>query len=143
MENYFFLALGFWNIIGSIFLYLMLNQKLADNILRKWAEIITQPYDIGKYGSLWLLWAATTNTFFGVINIFATNWQKNNQIIVIYGDLFVYLTLFLAAILMLKDENFGKGHYVNIVLIFFWIVWGVYSFISNISKNIFTTSQSF
>ncbi|BAZ40569.1 hypothetical protein NIES4101_65300 [Calothrix sp. NIES-4101] len=78
MEKYFFLALGFWNIIGSIFLYLMLNQKLADNILRKWTEIITQPYEIGKYGSLWLLWAATTNIFFGVINIFAINWQESS-----------------------------------------------------------------
>ncbi|MEC4884936.1 MAG: hypothetical protein SAL70_26990 [Scytonema sp. PMC 1070.18] len=129
MENNFFLAVGFWNLIGSVFLYLMLNKTFADKVLRKWTGIITESYDIGKYGSLWLLWAATTNTFFGVINIFAVSWEPSSKVVVIYGDVFVYAALFLPAIVVLSNENYGKGHYVNILLGIFWIVWAVYSLI--------------
>lgn len=128
MDTYFLLAVGSWNLIGSIALYLMLNSTLADKILRDWTWIIAHPYDVGQYGSLWLWWAATTNTFFGAINIFAANWESTSQTIVIYGDLFVYGVLLLPAIVALKQEKYGygKGHIVNVVLGFVWILWDIF-----------------
>jgi hypothetical protein len=47
--------------LGSTALYLMLNEAIADRILRKWTQIIAYSYNVGKYGLMWPLWAATTN----------------------------------------------------------------------------------
>jgi hypothetical protein len=127
MENNFLRALGYFNLIGSVFLYLMLNKTFADKVLRNWTWIISEPYDIGKYGSLWLLWTATTNTFFSIINIFAANWEQTSKTVVIYGDLFVYAALLIPEIAVIRNKNFGSGHYVNILLGVFWILWAVFS----------------
>lgn len=126
MENYFLLALGSWNLIGSIVLYLMLNEAIADRILRIWTEIITYPYRAGKYGSFWLLWAATTNAFFGMVNIVATYWELASKITVIYGDLFVYSALLLPMLVALKNENYGRGLYISILLGIAWIGGAIY-----------------
>ena len=123
----FLLAVGYWNLIGSLVLYLMLKPTLADKILRLWTGIIAQPYEIGKYGALWLLWAATTNTFLGVINIFAAQWEFTSQTIIIYADLFVYGVFLISAIAALKNVNYGKGHFLNILLFLLWILWATYS----------------
>jgi len=40
MEDYFFVAIGYWNVIGSIVFYLMLNNAIADKLLRQWTEVI-------------------------------------------------------------------------------------------------------
>ena len=127
MENYFLLAMGYWNLIGSIALYLMLNEAIADTILRQWTEIITQPYQIDKYNSLWLLWAATTNTFFSAINIFAAEWESATQATVIGGDVFVYGIFLLSSIAALKQETYGRGLYITLVLKVFWIFWAIYA----------------
>ncbi|NJP10364.1 MAG: hypothetical protein HC866_13550 [Leptolyngbyaceae cyanobacterium RU_5_1] len=127
MENYFLLAIGYWNLIGSIVLYLMLNEAIADKILRQWIEIITVPYDVGKYGSLWLVWAASTNTFFSVINVLAVHWARTSQVVVVCGDLFVYGIFLLSIIVVLNDKNYGRGLYVSIFLTIFWMLWAIYS----------------
>lgn len=125
MENYFLLAIGYWNLIGSIVLYLMLNPAIADKILRQWTEIVTVPYDVGRYGSLWLVWAASTNTFFSVMNILTIRWAHTSQIAVICGDLFVYSVLLLSMTVVLNNENYGRGLYVSIFFSIFWIVWAI------------------
>lgn len=126
MKDVFLLSIGFWNLIGSIALFLMLNKAIADKLLRKWTWMITAPYDIGQYGNLWLLWAATTNTFFGAINLFAAHWESTSQIAVICGDLFVYGSLLIPAIVVLKSNDYGKGHFINVGLCVFWSLWAVY-----------------
>jgi len=45
-RTYFLLAIGYWNLLGSIALYLLLNTAIADKLLRQWTEIITQPNDL-------------------------------------------------------------------------------------------------
>lgn len=45
----------------------------------------------------------------------------------IYSDLFVYAALFIPEIAVIKNESFGSGHYVNIFLSAFWILWAVFS----------------
>jgi hypothetical protein len=127
MENYFLLAVGYWNLVGSIALYLMLNEAIADKLLRQWTKIITQPNEIGKYGSLWLVWAATTNTFFSVVNVFAVSWEQASQVTVICGDLFVYGILLLSMIVALNNKNYGRGVYIAILLSIFWMLWAGYS----------------
>lgn len=127
MENYFLLAIGYWNLIGSIVLYLMLNPAIADKLLRQWIEITTFSPDLGKYGSIWLLWAATTNTFFSVINIYAVHWSTSSKVTVIWGDSFVYCIFLLPMIVVFNNENYGRGLYVSILLSIFWILWAVYS----------------
>jgi hypothetical protein len=129
MEKYFLLSVGYWNLIGSIVLYLMLNQAFADKVMREWTFIFAYPYDIGKYGSLWLLWAATTNTFYSIINIFAAQWDTEIQTTVIAGNVFIYGSFLILSILAIKNENYGKGNYVNIILFLFWISWALYCLI--------------
>lgn len=126
MQTYFLLSVGCWNILGSIALYLMLNPAICDRILRKWIGMIAYPYDVGKYGSIWLIWAATTNTFFGLINILAINWGELARTEILYCDLFVYGVLLVPTILTLRNENFARGHYVNAGLGIFWILWALY-----------------
>jgi hypothetical protein len=104
MENYFLTSIGCWNLIGSIVLYLMLNNTIADRVLGHWTEIITHPYDAGKYGSFWLLWAATTNTFLSIVNIFAVHWEQVSKVIVVCGDLFVYSIFLLSMIVAISSE---------------------------------------
>uniref|UniRef100_A0A832H3B3 TspO protein n=1 Tax=Oscillatoriales cyanobacterium SpSt-402 TaxID=2282168 RepID=A0A832H3B3_9CYAN len=127
MESYFLLAIGCWNLIGSIVLYFMLNPAIADKILRQWIELITVPYEVGKYGSLWLVWAASTNMFFSVINVLAIHWARASQVVVICGDLFVYGILLLSMIVVLNDKGYGRGLYISIFLSIFWMLWAVYS----------------
>lgn len=126
MEIYFLCSLGYWNLLGSALLYLMLNEAIADQVLRKWTSIIAYPYNVGKYGSMWLLWAATTNTFFGIVNVFAATWEHTAKTVVITSDLFVYSILLLPAIVALKSENYSNGHFINIFLGIFWILWALY-----------------
>lgn len=45
----------------------------------------------------------------------------------ICGDLFTYAILPLPAIAALKNENYRKGHIVNILLGIAWILWAIYS----------------
>lgn len=123
MAHDFFLAIGYWNLGGSIVLYLMLNPMIANTILKQWIWIITQPYDVGTYGSLWLLWAATTNTFLGLINLWAANWQPAIQRLVLYGDVFVYGVIGMATIAVLRHTDYGQGTYFNVGLGIFWLIW--------------------
>lgn len=126
MESYFLCSLGLWNMLGSIGLYLMLNEAIADQILRKWTEMIAYSYNVGNYGSMWLLWAATTNMFFAAVNVFAATWEHNAKTVVIYGDLFVYGILLFPAIAALKNENYNKGLFIYVLLSIFWIFWALY-----------------
>lgn len=126
MESYFLRSVGYWNLLGSLVLYLMVNEAIADRILRGWTEIIAYPYSVGKYGVVWLLWAATTNTFFGVINIFAATWEPSAKTVILYSDLFVYGILLLPAIAALKNENYSKGLLITVLLGIFWILWALY-----------------
>lgn len=123
MESYFFLTIGYWNLIGSIALYFMLNPAIADKVLRQWTETITQPYDNGQYGSIWLIWAATTNVFFGVINLFAVHWETATKVIIIGCDGFVYGIFLLAMIVTRKNAFYGRGMDVTSVLSIVWIIW--------------------
>lgn len=125
MEDYFLLAVGAWNLIGSLFLYAMLHPAIADQVLRKWTWTITAPYEVGQYGVLWLWWAATTNTFFAGMNLFALGWVASVQRVVIYGDGFVYGVLLLPAIAALRHPGYGKGHYINVALGGFWLLWAI------------------
>lgn len=127
MGNYFLLAIGYWNLIGSVVLYFMLNPAIADTILRQWIEIITVPYEVGKYGSLWLVWAASTNTFFSVMNVFAVHSAHASQIVVICGDLFVYGILLLSMLAVFNNKSYGRGLYVSICLSIFWMLWAIYA----------------
>jgi len=135
MENYFFLSIGYWNVVGSIVLYLMLNQSIADKVMREWTWTFTQVHEIGEQGSLWLWWAATTNMFLGIINIFATGWESDSQAIVLWSDLFVY-GMFLPPILIAVRNSgsgkakYGKGNYFHLLLICFWLLWTIYVLMS-------------
>lgn len=135
MENWFFWSVGYWNLIGSIVLYLMLNQTIADKVMREWTWTFAHAYDIGKYGSLWLWWAATTNTFFGAINLFATSWELSSKAIVLYSDLFVY-SMFLPPTLIAISNSasgegkYGTGNYFHLFLTCFWLLWAIYVLMS-------------
>ena len=122
----FFLAIGYYNLVGSFLLYAMLSKKLADSVLRTWCQIIAFDYDVGKYGSLWLCWAATTNLFYSYMNIMAAKWDKNVQYQVLLGNIIVYGVFLVLAIAATRNKNYASGNFVTIGLCGFWLGWTVY-----------------
>jgi hypothetical protein len=122
----FFLAIGYWNLVGSFVLYAMLSPKFADNILRIWCQIIAFDYDVGKYGSLWLWWAATANLFYSYINIMAARWDKSVQYHILLGNIIFYGVFFLLGIGATRNKNYANGNLVNLSLCIFWLGWAVY-----------------
>lgn len=123
MTSYFLLAMGSYNLLGSAVLYAMLNSRIADLVMRRWASIFVDVYDIGRYGSLWLWWAATANVFYSVINIIAADWELTVQRTIIWSDLFMYSVFLALAIAALGNPHYGKGNSINILLFTGWLLW--------------------
>ena len=124
--EFFFLAIGYYNLVGSFLLYTMLSKKLADSVLRTWCQIIAFDYDVGKYGSLWLCWAATSNLFFSYINIMAATWDKSVQAQVLWGNIIVYGVFLVLAIAAIRNKNYAIGNVVTLGLFAFWLGWTIY-----------------
>lgn len=98
MES-FLLYIGLYNLFGAFVLMAMHNQRVAEWVLAKGTEMISEPYEHGKFGLLWLWWAATANAFLGAIMVLATRWPDEIQrevtigVIVLYAVMYVVCTI--------------------------------------------------
>ena len=70
--NNFLLWIGIYNVLGALLLMALNSEKISDTVLRKYTEIIKEPYSHGAFGQLWLWWAATSNLFLGMVMVLST-----------------------------------------------------------------------
>ena len=85
MDTY-LLALGWWNIIGSLVMITFFHEPTGKNVLNKWTKIFKTEFTLNYWAKFWLAWAIGLNIFFGLINIYSVKWNyyevKNFLIIV-------------------------------------------------------------
>lgn len=102
------------------------SEKLADSLLRKYTEIINQPYAHGPFGRLWLWWAASANLFLGFIMILSRRWGDSAQKEVILLVTTTYIIMYLVMIFGGKKPKYGRGIIVTHALWLLQIVWGIW-----------------
>ena len=65
-------AIGWWNLIGALFMFVFLSESIANKVLVEWSEIFTEKYAVSYYVKFWLVFAIGLNIFYGLMNIMAT-----------------------------------------------------------------------
>lgn len=123
----FLLCIGLYNLLGFFILTLLHSEKISDTILRKYTEIINQPYSHGPFGRLWLWWAASSNLFLGAIMVLSTRWNEHAQLEVIYLVLITYVIMYFVLLFGGKKPKFGRGVYITHFLWLSQISWGIYA----------------
>lgn len=119
--------IGAMNVMGAFLLLGALSETFADGLLRRWTQIIPldQPYVHSPYGRVWLWWAAIGTGFFGVLNLVAAHWPDPYARVVLYGDIYAYLSFEALAIGGSISRRYGPG---LVVSHFLWLGqggWGV------------------
>jgi hypothetical protein len=102
---------GAMNVMGALLLLGALSETFADGLLRRWTYIIPpdEPYVHSRYGRLWLWWAAIGTGFFGVLNLVAAHWPEAYARVVLYGDIYAYLSFEALAIAGSLSGRYGRG----------------------------------
>jgi hypothetical protein len=72
--NTYLLAIGWWNLVGSILMLGLFNEWFGKKIFNEWSKIISTEYKLDYWGKFWLSWAIGTNIFFALINILSVKW---------------------------------------------------------------------
>lgn len=111
MES-FLLWIGLYNVVGPIVLAFMHHEPTADFMLRKATEVIAEPYSHGKFGRLWLWWAATSNAGLGVVMVMASRWPEHIQAQVTAAALGVYVAMYLVMLFGARKPRYARGIYV-------------------------------
>lgn len=106
----FLLWIGLYNLLGPLLLVAMHDERIADAVLRRGTEIVGEPYTHGRFGRLWLWWAATVNAFLGAIMVLATRWPSTAQREVCVAVLVVYVAMYaVCAIGARRRPPWGRG----------------------------------
>lgn len=125
----FLLWIGLYNLLGSLVLMAMQDVRVADWVMRKGTEMVAEPYEHGRFGLLWLWWAATSNAFLGAIMVLATRWPAEAQREVVIGVVVVYAIMYVVcAIGGRRRPPWGRG-VVSLHVLWpaqmGWGVWGL------------------
>lgn len=126
----FLLYIGLSNVLGSLLLMCMNAEKMGDTLLRKYTEIINEPYSHGPFGKMWLWWAASTNLFLGLTMILSVRWEASAQKEVILLVLLTYVIMYLVMLIGAKKPKYGRGIYVTHFLWLAQIGWGAWLILS-------------
>ena len=128
--NQFLLYIGIYNVIGSLVLMTLNSEKITDTLLRKYTEIINEPYTHGPFGRLWLWWAASSNLFLGLIMILSTRWDEKAQKEVIILAIITYVIMYLIMLFGGKKPKYGRGVIVTHALWILQITWGLWAILN-------------
>lgn len=124
----FLLWIGLYNVLGPIVLVAMHDERIADAILRRGTEIVSESYSHGPFGRLWLWWSATVNAFLGAIMVLATRWPSAVQREVCLAVLAVYVVMYIVcAIGARRRPPWGRG---ALAIHFLWpaqLIWGAWA----------------
>lgn len=124
MDTY-LLAVGYWNLAGSIMMMGMISPYIGNKMLVEWSRIFSAQFQLGFYGKLWLFWAAGLNIFFGVTHITAATWDEAIQMFFIKADIVIYIIFILLGIWGIIAKKCGIGIYVAFGVFLIWIGWGM------------------
>ncbi len=124
--NNFLLWIGIYNVLGALLLMALNSEKISDTVLRKYTEIINEPYSHGPFGQLWLWWAATSNLFLGLVMVLSTRWSDLAQKEVAILAVATYVLMYLVLIIGGRKPKYGRGIYVAHILWLFQIGWGLW-----------------
>ncbi len=125
MNNY-LLALGSWNLFGSILMLGLFNESFGRKMLNEWTKIFSVEFKLDYWSKFWLAWAIGLNIFFGYINIFAAKWSFIPLMkVLVWTDLVAYTVFVLLAIWGVKTKRTGSGIYSVFVIFGGWIAWGI------------------
>ena len=128
MQDFLF-WIGMYNVLGALLLMLLNSQKISDSILRKYTEIINEPYSHGPFGRMWLWWAATSNLFLGMVMVLSLRSSLLAQKEVIILVLMTYILMYFVMVFGGKKPKYGRGIYVTHILWLAQITWGLSIFI--------------
>ena len=120
--------IGTANALGTLLLLGALSEGFADGLLRRWTQILPAdaPYEHSAYGRLWLWWAIIGTGFFAAINMVAASWPPSCARVVVFGNIYCYLSFEALAIAGSLSPRFGPGVHVAHVLWLGQAGWGAY-----------------
>ena len=123
--NYYLLALGWWNLIGSFMMIGFFNEGFGKKVLNEWTKIFVTEFELDYWSKFWLAWAIGLNIFFAAINILASGWDliPLKQFIIVF-DIIAYAAFVGLAFWGLKTKHCGTGVYTAFIIFSVWIVWG-------------------
>ncbi len=128
--NTYLTALGWWNLVGCIFMLAFFNENFGKKVLNDWTQIFNTPYKVGYWEKFWLSWVIGLNIFFALVNIFAAQWELNElKILCVVFDILAYLLFILLTIWGVISKRTGAGIYSVFVIFIVWLFWGIISLI--------------
>lgn len=131
MMNDYLFYIGWYNLIGAVLIASLHVESFAKTFLNKVTEIALYPYEHGKFGKMWLWWAASANFFLGYIMLRSASWPIEIQQDITVASLIVYAIMFLVLIVGGRQPTFGRGVYVTYFLWIAQIAWGMFALIQN------------
>ncbi len=128
----FLLWIGLYNLFGALVLMAMHDGRVANWVLSKGTEMISEPYEHGRFGLLWLWWAATGNAFLGAIMLLATRWPAEIQREVVIGVIGLYAVMYVVCIIGgRKRPPWGRGVHSLHVLWPAQMGWGIWALVQS------------
>lgn len=123
--NAFLLAIGWWNLLGSIMMLGFPYEPFGQKVLNEWTLMFKEKFVLDYWGKLWCFWASGLNIFFALVNILSVYWgYEALKVFAIGSDIFAYLVFIGLVIWGLRAGRMGMGGYVALALFCGWIVWG-------------------
>ena len=124
--NTYLLAIGWWNLIGSLLMLGFVYEPLGQKVLNDWTMIFKDKFVLDFWGKLWCFWAAGMNIFFALVNILSVHWDYGHMKVFSIGyDVCAY-TVFVALVVWgMRVGRLGQGAYVALPLFGGWIIWGL------------------
>jgi ABC-type iron transport system FetAB permease component len=101
--------IGLYNALGSLLLMAMSDVRVAGWVLRKGTEMVAEPYEHGRFGKLWLWWAATTNLFMGAVMVLASRWEVAAQREVTIAAVVAYAIMYGVILVGGRKPPWGRG----------------------------------
>jgi hypothetical protein len=121
--------IGLYNLLGSFLLMAMHHEPLAAWVMRRGTEMVSEPYEHGRFGLLWLWWAATGNCFLGAVMLLATRWPPEAQREVCICVIALYAIMYVVCVAGGRKPPWGRGVYSLHVLWPAQIAWGVWALV--------------
>jgi hypothetical protein len=107
------------------------NESFGKKMLNDWCKIFVTEFKLDYWSRFWLGWAIGLNIFFGLINVYAANWDfEPLKRFIVYFDMAAYMAFLGLAIWGIRTKHCGSGIYSVFIIFAIWIVWGLEALLS-------------
>ena len=122
-------AIGSWNLTGSLIMIGFFNEQFGQKMLNEWTKIFATKFTLDYWSKFWLGWAIGLNIFFGMINIFAASWaQVELKALIISFDIAAYVAFIFLCLWGKRTGHTGAGLFSCYIIFSIWIGWGIFTF---------------